>query len=92
MEIDGRIETMMQRLEGSTISLTDYFSGLSYLAGPGAFVTDRSCIQKIKRFAYVGKVTQNVGKVRVGEMRCRQSEKNPKSDSCSPKILATILL
>jgi len=40
VEIDGRIETMMQRLEGSTISLTDYFSGLSYLAGPGAFVTD----------------------------------------------------
>ena len=35
---DRSIETMMQRLEDSTISLTDYFSGLSYLVG--ASVTD----------------------------------------------------
>ena len=38
VEIDRRIETMMQRFEDSTISLTDYLSGLSYLVC--AYVTD----------------------------------------------------
>ena len=31
VEIDRKIKTMMQRFEDSTISLTDYLSGLSYL-------------------------------------------------------------
>ncbi len=31
VEIDRRIETMMQRFEDSTINLTEYLSGLSYL-------------------------------------------------------------
>ena len=38
VEIDRRIETMMQKFEDSTISLTDYLFGLSYLVC--ASVTD----------------------------------------------------
>ena len=38
VEIDRRIEMMMQRFEDSTISLTDYLSGLCYLVC--ASVTD----------------------------------------------------
>ena len=41
--------------------------------------SDLVTILKIKRFGYVGKVRliHLVGKMRVGEMRCRRSEKNP---------------
>ncbi len=31
VEIDRRIETMMQRFEDSTINFSDYLSGVSYL-------------------------------------------------------------
>ena len=61
-KIDRRIETMMQRYEDSTISLIDYLSVLSYLICASRI--GHIIIVKIKRFGYVGKVTQNVGKVR----------------------------
>jgi len=63
VEIDRRID-MMQRLKDSTISLTYYLSGLSYLVC--ASVTEAMQSERfghVKRFSYVGKVTQNVGKV-----------------------------
>ena len=46
VEMDRRIETMMQSFEDSTISLTDYLSGLSYLVG--ASVKRFGCILKLK--------------------------------------------
>ena len=55
---------MMQKLEDSTISLIGYLSGLSYLVC--ASVTEAMHTETfvhVKRFGYVGKVTQNVGEV-----------------------------
>ena len=46
VEMDRRIETMMQSFEDSTISLTDYLSGLSYLVC--ASVKIFGCILKLK--------------------------------------------